>query len=61
VDLLGLSRVSFVVLLFNTYKELTDMVYIPKLGFCAFVDTNVSVLVARPTRLLRVRHCDRGR
>jgi hypothetical protein len=47
-------------LLFNIYKWLTDMVYIPKLGFCAFVDTNVSVLVARP-RLLRVRHCDRVR
>jgi hypothetical protein len=43
VDLLGLSRVSFVVPLLNIYKELTDMVYIPKLGSCAFVDMNVSV------------------
>ena len=41
-------------LLFNTYKELTDVVYIPKLGFCAFIDLNVFVSLARPTWLLEI-------
>ncbi len=44
-------HVSFVVLLFHIYQELTDIVYIPKLGFCAIVDMNVSVLLVRPTCL----------
>jgi hypothetical protein len=35
------------------------MVYIPKLGSCAFVDMNVLVLLTRPTCLLGIRHCDR--
>jgi hypothetical protein len=37
-----------------TCKELTDIICVPKMGFCAFVDLNVSVLVARTGWLLGI-------